>query len=78
MGGSEPIHSWHRLNYTDCKYICTAVLENAVPCGVLVAKGEDVGSPLCHAALYIGHNEVQASLGLVQGELNVDFQHLHL
>ncbi|TNN53657.1 hypothetical protein EYF80_036123 [Liparis tanakae] len=42
------------------------------PGGVLVSKGEDMSSSLCHAAFHIRNNEVETSLWLVQGKLNVD------
>lgn len=37
-----------------------------------------MGTPLRHAALHAGHHEVQASFGLIQGEVDVDLQDLQL
>lgn len=55
------------------------VLQLAVsPGGVLVSKGEDVGAPLRHAALHIRNNKVEPPFGLVQGELDVNLQHLQI
>lgn len=48
------------------------------PGGVLITKGENVSSPLCHTALHIWNNKVQTSFWLVQGEVYVHLQHIQL
>lgn len=48
------------------------------PCGVLVPKGEHMGSSLRHAPLHIRNNKVEAAFGLVQRKLYVHLQHFQI
>lgn len=48
------------------------------PGGVLVSKGEHMGSPLCHAAFDIRNNKMETAFRLVQRKFNVDLQNFQI